>query len=414
MISTVKVLSTRRSLFSASRGLSLVLASTTTSLRLDSVNMGRPKRKSSALAQEPVAASTVPVPDAQPPPAKRQARSKAPKPSTNPNTNKDVLDGAEALRASPDAEEKDERVNVEKMGMRASQIKTEDDSPPSLVPDEESASSLSDMSDVESPTKPSLPAKGAKKNTAAPKPAVKKEEPKPQFLDPDAEGEEEADEEELKEALSRPPPVNSDYLPLPWKGRIGYACLNTYLRFSNPPVFSSRTCRIASILENRNPLKNPDEAPHATKNRPDMDQPADIARGQAYVEALGLANARDITKMLRWNDRYNIKFMRLSSEMFPFASHEEYGYKLAPFASETLAQVGKVVAELGHRVTTHPGQVRIQLQHYIPIVELMSSSSPNWARPVSQSSTMRSVILNIMPNCFRSSSSHLRRIVMQS
>lgn len=26
----------------------------------------------------------------------------------------------------------------------------------------------------------------------------------------------------VKEALSRPPPVNSDYLPLPWKGRLGY------------------------------------------------------------------------------------------------------------------------------------------------------------------------------------------------
>lgn len=60
--------------------------------------------------------------------------------------------------------------------------------------------------------------------------------------------------------------------------------------------------------------------------------------------------------MLRWNDRYGIKFMRLSSEMFPFASHEEYGYKLAPFAAEALAEAGKVVEELGHRVTTHPGQ----------------------------------------------------------
>jgi UV DNA damage endonuclease len=29
-------------------------------------------------------------------------------------------------------------------------------------------------------------------------------------------------EEEVREALSRPPPVNSAYLPLPWKGRLGY------------------------------------------------------------------------------------------------------------------------------------------------------------------------------------------------
>lgn len=175
-------------------------------------------------------------------------------------------------------------------------------------------------------------------------------------IDPESDEEVPVKAEEIQEALSRPPPVNSDYLPLPWKGRLGYACLCTYLRYANPPVFSSRTCRIASILENRHPLRNPSQPYHATKNRPNRDQPADIARGQAYVEALGLANARDIVKMLRWNDRYGIKFLRLSSEMFPFASHEVYGYKLAPFASEVLAEAGQVAAELGHRLTMHPGQ----------------------------------------------------------
>lgn len=121
-------------------------------------------------------------------------------------------------------------------------------------------------------------------------------------------------------------------------------------------MFSSRTCRIASILEHRHPLKDPSQPEHPTKNRPDKDKPADVARGQKYVEELGLANARDIVKMLRWNEKYGIKFMRLSSEMFPFASHDVYGYKLAPFAAETLAEAGRVAAELGHRVTTHPGQ----------------------------------------------------------
>ena len=42
--------------------------------------------------------------------------------------------------------------------------------------------------------------------------------------DPETEGDEEVDEEEVKQALSRPPFVNSDYLPLPWKGRLGYVC----------------------------------------------------------------------------------------------------------------------------------------------------------------------------------------------
>ncbi|KAL1626370.1 hypothetical protein SLS56_006868 [Neofusicoccum ribis] len=175
--------------------------------------------------------------------------------------------------------------------------------------------------------------------------------------DLEAEEEDIADEEEVKKAVSRPPPVHSDYLPLPWKGRLGYACLNTYLRNATPPVFSSRTCRIASIIEHRYPLKDPSQPEHATKNRPDKEQGSDVRRGQEFVENLGLANARDIVKMVRWNDRYGIKFLRLSSEMFPFASHEEYGYKLATFASETLAEAGKVIAELGHRVTTHPGQL---------------------------------------------------------
>lgn len=109
-------------------------------------------------------------------------------------------------------------------------------------------------------------------------------------------------------------------------------------------------------MEHQHPLQDPSQPEHPTKNRPDKHQPADVARGQKYVQNLGLANARDIIKMLRWNEKYGIRFMRLSSEMFPFASHVEYGYKLESFAAETLAEVGRVAAELGHRLTTHPGQ----------------------------------------------------------
>lgn len=169
--------------------------------------------------------------------------------------------------------------------------------------------------------------------------------------EPDAEA-----AEMVERGAARAPAVNSDFLPLPWKGRLGYACLNTYLRYAKPPVFSSRTCRMASIIDHRYPLMDPSQPEHATKNRPDKTKTPDVARGQRFVQELGLANARDIVKMLRWNDKYGIKFMRLSSEMFPFASHEEHGYKLAPFASEVLSEAGKVAAELGHRLTMHPGQ----------------------------------------------------------
>ncbi|KAL8686375.1 MAG: hypothetical protein Q9218_007152 [Villophora microphyllina] len=325
-----------------------------------------PKRKSSAALAQPLPLLDLPIQapvieDGAPPPKRRASARTASQTKTlvNPDENADVLDAPDALRASPDASGEDEQIDIEK-------AKQDDD----FVANGDSDPSLSDMSDIESLVKTNAtPVKVAKKaggpqpatggqakKPAAPVKGKKDNTKEPQFLDPEADGEEEADEEELQAALARPPPVNNDYLPLPWKGRLGYACLNTYLRFSNPPVFSSRTCRIASILENRHPLRDPNEPPHATKNRPDRDQPADLRRGQEFVEQLCLANVRDIPKMLRWNDRYGIKFMRLSSEMFPFASHEEYGYKLAPFASEALAEAGKVAAELGHRLTTHPGQ----------------------------------------------------------
>ncbi|MCJ1265669.1 UV-damage endonuclease [Lobaria immixta] len=331
------------------------------------------KRKSHTILARESPITTIPIPvtpidDSKRGPSHPKASQANPEPPpTNPDRNPDILDGAEAQRASPDAEELDERLDVENAGM-------EGDKHPSKErkDNDESDSPLSDLSDTDSPAEAeksnSNPTgrvgiqSGIADNRRDVEKAVQttriQQQPANghQLLDPESEGDEEADEEEIKAALSRPPPVNSDYLPLPWKGRLGYACLNTYLRYSNPPVFSSRTCRIASILENRHPLKDPNEPPHPTKNRPDREQPASIERGQAFVESLGLANARDIVKMLRWNDRYGIKFLRLSSEMFPFASHEEYGYKLAPFASDALAEAGKVATELGHRLTTHPGQ----------------------------------------------------------
>ena len=123
-------------------------------------------------------------------------------------------------------------------------------------------------------------------------------------------------------------------------------------------MFSSRTCRISSIIDHRHPLRDPSLPEHPTKNKPDKAKKADPELGREFVRRLGLANARDIMPMIRWNEKYGIRFMRLSSDIFPFASHSEHGYELAPFASDVLAEAGKIIADLGHRVTTHPGQVR--------------------------------------------------------
>lgn len=50
-------------------------------------------------------------------------------------------------------------------------------------------------------------------------------------LDPESDENVAAGLEEVKAALSRPAPVNSDYLPLPWKGRLGYVRFNWELTF---------------------------------------------------------------------------------------------------------------------------------------------------------------------------------------
>ena len=196
------------------------------------------KRKSSTLAQTSSNTPPLPLPSFEnlaPPelkPATRPRKSsrKSLTTSTNPDQNADILDGPEALRASPDADEKDERFNLEGAGVDAGQqVKNGRGSTPSLTNEE--GSSLSDLSDVESllETSPSktqsqkpatkLASKKTKSDVAAEPKETKKEL---QFLNPEEDGEEEADEEEIQAALSRPPPVNSDYLPLPWKGRLGY------------------------------------------------------------------------------------------------------------------------------------------------------------------------------------------------
>ncbi|KAK4689931.1 UV DNA damage endonuclease, partial [Tremellales sp. Uapishka_1] len=113
-----------------------------------------------------------------------------------------------------------------------------------------------------------------------------------------------------------------------FKGRLGYACLNTVLRSTKPEsVFCSRTCRIASIEE----------------------------EGMELVKGLAMLNVKDLKTMIEWNEQNKIRFMRLSSDMFPFASHQKYGYDLS-FAAAELKEAGDLAKQYGHRLTMHPGQ----------------------------------------------------------
>ncbi|CAG7848192.1 UV-damage endonuclease Short=UVDE [Serendipita indica DSM 11827] len=112
-----------------------------------------------------------------------------------------------------------------------------------------------------------------------------------------------------------------------FRGRLGYACLNTVLRAQKPSIFSSRTCRLDTITK----------------------------FGIDKVKELGRQNVQDLLQMIEWNEKNNIRFMRMSSEMFPFASHNEHGYDLA-YCAEELKAVGDLAKKYGHRLTMHPGQ----------------------------------------------------------
>lgn len=130
----------------------------------------------------------------------------------------------------------------------------------------------------------------------------------------------------------RLPTFDSDYVPVPFKGRLGYACLNTILRSRKDPIFCSRTTRLATIAKED--------------------------KGIAFVFELGRQNAADLSKMIEWNEKYGIRFFRLSSEMFPFSSHTDYVYNLE-FADAELQAAGALANKYDHRITCHPGQFTV-------------------------------------------------------
>lgn len=79
-------------------------------------------------------------------------------------------------------------------------------------------------------------------------------------------------------------------------------------------------------------------------------------RGVQYASELALQNVQDLYKILLWNEENNIKFYRMSSDMFPWAS--EYGiYNMPNFdeVSKVLKKCGDYATKNGHRLTFHPG-----------------------------------------------------------
>lgn len=119
-------------------------------------------------------------------------------------------------------------------------------------------------------------------------------------------------------------------MEIPENFRLGYACINTVLRNQKKPIFCSRTLRLNTAKAN----------------------------GIDYIKSLALQNVKDLYTILEYNVKNDIFFMRISSDLFPFATHSEFGYDL-DFADALLKKAGKYAKENGIRLTCHPGQYNV-------------------------------------------------------
>jgi UV DNA damage endonuclease len=111
---------------------------------------------------------------------------------------------------------------------------------------------------------------------------------------------------------------------------LGYACINQTL---NKKVLTSRTLRLSNF---------------------DLDK----------VSNLILLNCKDLLTILQWNNKNNIKFFRISSNLFPFFDHPDKKYKLESLKDYKeiiywLEQSGKFAKENDMKLEMHPCQYTV-------------------------------------------------------
>jgi UV DNA damage endonuclease len=80
-----------------------------------------------------------------------------------------------------------------------------------------------------------------------------------------------------------------------------------------------------------------------------------IERSLPYASEIALLNAKDLIKVIRWNNENGIKMYRMSSDIFPWASEYEYP-DLPDFDAIRIAlkQAGDEAKAGGQRLTFHP------------------------------------------------------------
>ena len=119
---------------------------------------------------------------------------------------------------------------------------------------------------------------------------------------------------------------------------LGYACIN--MNLSNPKQFGSDKEKITT---NRSMIKRTFQE-----------------KGVEYVSELALQNVIDLNHIIKWNEQHNIKFFRMSSEIFPWAS--EYKWEDLPdikMIKVWLENAGLMAEEYGERLTSHPGPFNV-------------------------------------------------------
>ena len=111
---------------------------------------------------------------------------------------------------------------------------------------------------------------------------------------------------------------------------LGYACIN--MHFSSLP-------KSQRITTNRSMIKR-----------------TFAQRGITYASELALQNIKDLHTILQWNEDNDIKFFRLSSDFFPWASEYDFeqlpDYKTIQYWAK---KCGEYARNHNHRLTSHPG-----------------------------------------------------------